>query len=65
MTQNDLTSTAMKSLSVFLKDYDISRDLVSIVLDRNDINNEGIRELSNGLIERFNAMDRDSNNMSY
>ena len=55
----------MKSLSVFLKDYDISRDLVSIVLDRNDINNEGIRELSNGLIERFNAMDRDSNNMSY
>ena len=55
----------MKSLSVFLKDYDISRDLVSIVLDRNDINNEGISELSNGLIERFNAMDRDSNNMSY
>ena len=53
----------MKSLSVYLKDYEMSRDLVSLVLDKNEIGNDGLRELSNGLIERFNAMDRDQNNM--
>ena len=63
MTQNDLTQNAMKSLSVYLKDYEMSRDLVSLVLDKNEIGNDGLRELSNGLIERFNAMDRDQNNM--
>ena len=53
----------MKSLSIFIKDYEMSGDLVSLVLDKNELGNDGIRELSNGLIERFNLMDRDQSSM--
>ena len=36
-----------------------------MVLDKNDLGNDGIRELANGLIDRFNAMDRDSSNVYF
>jgi len=38
----------------------MSRDLVSLVLDRNDFGNDGLRELANGMIDRFNSLDRES-----
>ena len=60
VTQNDLTQHSMKTLSQYIKDYQLSRELVSLVLDKNDLGNDGVRELANGLIERFNAMERDS-----
>ena len=41
----------------------MTRDLVSLVLDKNDLGNDGVRELANGLIDRFNAMDRDNANV--
>ena len=40
----------------------MSRELVSLVLDKNDLGNDGVRELANGLIDRFNAMDKDNTN---
>ena len=59
MTQNDLTQHSMKALTEHIKDYQQSRDLVSLVLDKNELNDEGVRELAHGLIERFNSMERD------
>ena len=31
------------------------------MLDKNDLGNDGVRELANGLIERFNSMERENN----
>lgn len=50
----------MKTLGQYIKDVQMSRDLVSLVLDRNDFGNDGLRELSNGMIDRFNSLDRES-----
>ena len=47
----------MNSLSNYIANFEASGALISLILDRNDICNEGLRDLANGLFERFNVMD--------
>ena len=57
VSQNDLTHQIMPSLNNYISDYESSGSLTSLVLDSNNICNEGLRELANGLFERFNVME--------
>ena len=47
----------MPSLNNYIADYESSGSLTSLILDNNNICNEGLRELANGLFERFNVME--------
>ena len=57
ISQNDLSHQIMPRLNNYLVDFQSSVALTSLILDNNDICNEGIRELANGLFERFNVME--------
>ena len=57
MSQNDLSSHSMQALAHYLAAYQSSSELQSLVLDKNDLHDEGIRELSVGLLDRFNALE--------
>ncbi len=48
----------MSSLNIYLGNFLNSRDLQSIVLDKNDLHDDGIREVIDGLFDRFNNIDK-------
>ena len=57
-SQNELTAIAMVSLASYLSNYESSSELQSLVLDKNELHNDGIRELIDGVIERFNYIEK-------
>jgi len=61
VTQNDISYLSMGSLRHFLRDYNRQQGFVSLVLDKNNLGDIGIRELADGLFERFTSMEHDIN----
>ena len=54
VSQNELTVHSMKKFAVYISAYQASKELQSVSLDKNDLHDDGIREIINGLIDRFN-----------
>jgi hypothetical protein len=64
VSQNDLSYVAMASLHDMLKDPLQQPNLQSITLNRNNISDQGLREVANGLLERFIAMQAETNDIT-
>lgn len=48
----------MKKFASYLSSYQASKELQSISLDKNDLHDDGIRELINGISDRFNNQEK-------
>jgi hypothetical protein len=53
LSENMLTIKAIYALKSVLKNLKDFRALNSVVIDRNELNDDGIKELANGLTDRF------------
>ena len=53
LSENMLTIKAIYALKSVLKNSKDFRALNSLVIDRNELNDDGIKELANGLTDRF------------
>lgn len=60
VSQNELSMHSMVPLSNYLANYLCSKSLESIVLDKNDLHDDGIREVVDGMWERFSNIDKQS-----
>ena len=54
VSHNDLTFHSMKKFASYLANISVSGELQSVCLDKNDLADNGVKELMDGLIERFN-----------
>ncbi len=53
LSENMLTIKAIYALKSVLKNSKDFRALNSLVIDKNELNDDGIKELANGLTDRF------------
>ena len=53
LSENMLTIKAIYALKSVLKNLKDFRTLNSLVIDRNELNDDGVKELANGLTDRF------------
>ena len=53
MTANDLSHNSMSELHELIKDSQSQPNLQTIILSKNNIQDQGLRDIANGLLERF------------
>jgi len=53
LSENMLTIKAIYALKSVLKNSKDFRALNSLIIDKNELNDDGIKELANGLTDRF------------
>lgn len=53
LSENQLTIKAIYALKQVLKNYKEFKALSSLIIDKNELNDDGIKELANGLTDRF------------
>ena len=51
----------MQAFADYLSSFRSSIDLQSVCLDKNDIHDDGIRELMDGVKERFDNIEKENN----
>ena len=51
----------MQAFADYLSNFRNSIDLQSVCLDKNDIHDDGIRELMDGVKERFDNIEKENN----
>ena len=58
VSQNDLTAISMKEFAGYMADHHSSENLQSVILDKNNLEDDGIREVIHGVLERFNNLEK-------
>ena len=58
VSQNELSAMSMKNFGNYLVNYQNSSELQTVILDKNSLFDEGIRGVIDGLIERFNNLEK-------
>lgn len=60
LSENLLTIKAIYAIKTVLKNYRDFKALSSLVMDENELNDDGIKELANGLTDRFQALNQEA-----
>ena len=48
----------MKEFAGYMADHHSSENLQSVILDKNNLEDDGIREVIHGVLERFNNLEK-------